>query len=440
MLIRSLFLLTALAVAAPAQNVLMPGDVGVVTTTGFVRVRAEPAQFPPTHFTGPASFGLADLPTPGIIWEPGTDSFFVCSSDKLYRVTLGVTTTVLTDLSPTLAAGAMLADVDLHPGTGQLVVLDSGNAEAVFFDPPFAAGMTPVHTLSLNATTRSLSFDSYNYPPSIVYSRGGKVEKMTLDGATTTPVTELKLCNGIDHSVQSASGTYITKQGTNQVVRGGGNPMFVQNMNVIGLCSPVALGPRAIAYRPVKTWTYVLAQDGLNPSCYPGVLGPNHIVSFPPALGVFLPEVITETGGSGIGGTDGDIAVVTEDYAFGSPYGPVCLASWGKRPKLLNDDTLPVPDTAGYTMKVTKGSPFSPVFLWVGIASADIPLLSGCSFLVQPFMSFLAGSTDVDGKLIIAAPIPAGIPLGIELYLQGALPDVGSPIFTNGLMLHIGLE
>ena len=63
-----------------------------------------------------------------------------------------------------------------------------------------------------------------------------------------------------------------------------------------------------------------------------------------------------------------------------------------------------------------------------------------CSFLVQPFTGFLAGTTDTNGKLVIPAGIPAGVPLGIDVYLQGALPDLGSPIFTNGLQLHIGLK
>jgi hypothetical protein len=443
MLKRSLFLAAALTAAltaaTPAQNVVKPGDVGIVTTDGFLFQDTVLPGLPVSHYVSPAALGLNDMPNPGITWEFGTDSFLVCSADRLVRVTLGTTTTVQTDLTPSLAPGAVLSDIDLHPGTGQLVLLDTGNAEALFYDPPFAPGMTPAHTLALNPTTRSLAFDSYAYPPSLVHSRGGKVERITLDGVTT-PLSELKLCDGVDKTPQSSGGIYITKQATNQVVLSGGNPLVVQNLNIVGLCSPVALGPRSIAYRPVKTWTYVLAQDGLNPGCYPGVFGPNHIVSFPPALGPFLPEVITQTFGSGITGTDGDITAVTDDFAFGSPYGPSCVASWGNKPKLLNDGTLPVPGTAAFTMKVTKGAPFAPVFLWVGLAPADIPLLSGCSVLVQPLMSFLAGTTDVDGKLIITAGIPASIPLGVELWLQAGLPDVGSPILTNGLMLHMGLE
>jgi len=99
-----------------------------------------------------------------------------------------------------------------------------------------------------------------------------------------------------------------------------------------------------------------------------------------------------------------------------------------------------VPGTPNFRMQVTKGAPFAPVFLWVGIAPADIPLLSGCSLLVQPFMSFLAGTTGGGGELTITAGIPATIPLGIELWLQAGLSDAGSPILTNGLQLHMGLQ
>lgn len=437
MFIRSMLLLLGLAAAVSGQNVLDIGDVGVVTTAGFYRLRAAPAQLPPTHFVAPASFGLTDLPTPGITWEPRTDSFLVCASNKLVRVTIGPTTTTVTDLSPSLAAGAMLADIDLHPGTGQLVLLDSSNDVALFFAPPFSAGMTPEHTLPLNPTTRSVCFDSYKHPAGVIYGRGGKVERSTLDGVVTV-VTELKLANGVDHSAQSKYGTYITKQGTNQILRSTSNPFLAQNMNIIGLCSPVALGPRSIEYDPISTWSYVFAADGLNPICFPGVTGPNHVVIFPPALGAFLPVVVTPILGSGIAGTDGDLALVTADFGFGSPYGPVCTASDGKQAKLLNNGTVPAPGNAGYSVKVANAPSLAPVFVWVGSAPDEIPLLSGCSFLVQPFMSFVAGTTNANGKLIISGAIPAAIPIGTELWLQVCVPDGTAAIYSNGLMLHIG--
>jgi hypothetical protein len=441
MLTRLVFLVLGLAATAPvaAQNVLSPGDLGIVTTTGFYRLPGLPANPLLTHYVSPAALGLTAMPTPGVIHESGTDSFLVCSSDRLLRLTLGTTTTAITDLSPTLPAGTMLADIDLHPGTGQLVLLDTGNATALFFDPPFAAGMSPDHTLVMNPTSRSVCFDTYNYPPAVIYSRGGQVERATLDGVTST-VSGVKKADGVDNNSTYQHGTYITKQATNEVLVAAAVPGLTQNLNIVGLCQPVALGPRSIAYDPLSNWTYVLAADGLNPTCYPGVIGPNHVVAFPPAAGVFPPRVATNTLGSNINGTDGDIALVMADFAFGSPYGPLCTASDGSRPALLNAGTSPAVGNSAFAIALSDAPPNTPVFLWIGFAPAEIPLISGCTFLVQPTMSFLAGSTTATGTLTISGSIPASTPIGTELWLQACLPDGSEAVYSTGLMLHIGLE
>src|SRR5262249_34965960 len=139
-----------------------------------------------------------------------------------------------------------------------------------------------------------------------------------------------------------------------------GTPNLVQNLNIVGLCAPIALGPVAVAYDPVSFLAYVLAEDGLNPSCLPGVAGGNPVVAFPPAIGPVLPKVITDPAGSGITGSGGALALVTPDFAFPSPYGFACaVPSSGKVPTL---DALapPVSPSTVFGLELAKLPPGAP--------------------------------------------------------------------------------
>ncbi|MFG0316183.1 MAG: hypothetical protein ACF8XB_02835, partial [Planctomycetota bacterium JB042] len=172
---RRLVPLAALLLAAsPARaqpSSLAPGDVLVVTTDGLFRLPAQGGFA--TQLLPAAAFG--GLSSPAIEWVPGTDDALVCTGTQLFRVTFqGTPPAALAPvaLAPTLPGTPLLFDLDLHPGTGELWVLDRGNGLVHRFDPPHAPGMAPAVSVAVPKTTRGMCVDARVWPRSLVLAGG----------------------------------------------------------------------------------------------------------------------------------------------------------------------------------------------------------------------------------------------------------------------------
>ncbi|MEM7308335.1 MAG: hypothetical protein AAF682_16770 [Planctomycetota bacterium] len=207
-------------------------------------------------------------------------------------------------------------------------------------------------------------------------------------------------------------------------------------------CDPLAVGPLDVEWDPTKKRAFVLAADGTNPSCGGGfAVGPNHVIGFATAQipGWIGPEVYTHAFGSGITGTNGDLAYVHADFAFVTPYGADCF---GGTPSgvALDAVQLPVVGFPLLTLELSSAPPTSPAVLVVGYDPLDLPVTGGCLLLVSPTYLVALGSTTSAGEAAADVPVPPGFPAGTDVFFQGAVAAGASWSLSQGLQVHVGLK
>ncbi|HTE06245.1 MAG TPA: hypothetical protein VK824_08620 [Planctomycetota bacterium] len=438
----ALSLLLALAAAAPAQSVqsvLQGGDIGIVTSTGFWRLRANLAGFAPVNHVPASAFGgLAQLQGAAIGWEPGSDSFLVAAGTSVYRVRiLSTTTQSVTDLAPQLGGFAQLHDLDIHPGSGALYVRDALTEQVFRFAPPFAPGMTPDLVLPTGPGIAAAAVDSRDNPPSVLVATGTVVRRLPLDGSPAIDVA-FEGAVGLDGHPQARNRTLIANRTKNLVDATSDSPMLAQNLNVVGLCAPVVLGPSSVAWNPIDKRAYVFASDGLNPVCFPGGSSINQVVSLPSALSPFVqPEILTNPFDSGITGTDGALTLVLPDFAFPAPYGFGATSPTSGKVFALDCNDAPFLGNTGFELELTHGPPSQPVFLLVGVQPIELALPGGGTALVPlGYSPLVVGTTSAKGKLTVPAPLGTNLPAGFSAYVQAMALDAGHVLPSNALQLH----
>ncbi|MBK8977780.1 MAG: hypothetical protein IPM29_17875 [Planctomycetes bacterium] len=118
--------------------------------------------------------------------------------------------------------------------------------------------------------------------------------------------------------------------------------------------------------------------------------------------------------GSGTG-----IAVAPDPVAYGTPSPGVAIHVWQTAPA---PGGLPRVGNArfGVLVRATGGSPAG--FILASSGPAQLPLL-GLTALIDP--SDLVPVAAIPVSELVAMPIPAGIPVGLRIYLQGFHPDPG---------------
>lgn len=432
----ALFLVAA--ADAPAA-VLGPGTVAVVTTDGFFV--PDPSSTTPLVFVPPAAFGgAAVLAHPAVEWERGTDAFLVAAGGTLHRVVvlaLNPSQFTVTDLTPASAQPLDLYDLDLDPATGELLAVDLAADVLLRFAPPFAAGMNPVATLPIAGGARAIAIDTRSGPNAVDHVESHQVTRLPQDGSASSLVMNIDFAVGLDHDPQVAGsqGVFVTAKGANVVGRATGNPNLMLDLNYSGLCAPLALAPVDVEWDPSSQRAFVLAEDGINPACGGAVvaLGKNHVVRMPLAQGPVAPTLYTFAGGSGVTGTNGDLAVVTGDYAFVSPVGSPCP---GAGPVLdLAGAGLTTSSTSA-TLTIVAAPANTAVVILAATANALAPLPSGCLVLASPALVFVLGTTTATGALGVAIPI-SPLPPDLDVTLQAGCVAPGVSL-SERLALHVG--
>jgi hypothetical protein len=439
LLLALLFLVCSDAVG---QSVLSPGDIGLVTTEGFWRLRAGVPQGQPVNHLAPSAFNPAfvTLASPRIDWERGTDGFLLCTGTNLYRVVVTSSTTAsVTDLTPDVGGPASFTELDIHPGSGELYLLDLLSVQVFRFAPPFALGMVPDLVLPSGPFFRAMCVDSRTYPPSVAAASSAATMWLPLDGSAAL---QLGFSGGGSLDSNPQTGEHVlVNHGMDLVDLLIPPNMAVINLNLMVGCSPVARGPTNVAVNPIDSLAYVLAEDGLDPLCPLGVVvGGNHVLALPPAQSAMAPpKLLTDPSGSGIGGSNGDLAIVVQDFAFLSIYGFGCDAPGTGKPMLLDANSAPHIGSPTFALEVSDAAPNQPIHLLVGFQPLSQVQPSGCTVLVLAFQPpSLIGVTDNNGKLTLVAPIPASLHTGEQAYLQCAFADAGSVVLSNGLQLNFG--
>lgn len=446
----ALSILFALPLAGAAQTVVPVNTPVVVTTDGFW-IPDDGSSTPLLHVPASAFPGAAgaagSLTRPAVEWDRETDSFLVSAGAQLFRV--NVTQLVpavwsIDELTPASAAPLDLWDLDVHPGTGELFLLDQTQNEALRFARPFALGMTPDLALPVPGTSRALAVDSRGVPTSLILAETSALTRVTLDGAQGL-VTQINGGRGLDADPQTLGDGAVFSVAPNldQVSRSTGSPNLVTSLNQYGFCIPLALRPEDVEWNPVKPRAFVLAGDGVNPvagcqALVPAV-GPNHVLSLPIAQAppVVVPKLITFSGGSGITGTQGDLTLVLDDFAFASPYGASC--SLGAPASLeLNVTYVPELDLGELEFTLEGAASDAPVFALAGFGAAALPIGLGCSVFVTPDFVKFVGTTNAQGDFLVTTPMPPGVFAGFEAYLQFAVAGGGAPALSQGLQLHWG--
>lgn len=440
------FLALACAAAAPgarAQSVLAPGTPAVVTSAGFFI--PDPASAVPQLFVPAAALGFpGGLAAPSVEWEGG-DRFLIASGPALLRLTvlaLAPPQYVVQSVTPASAAPLQLFDLDVLPGGGDLFLLDLAADVALRYAPPFAAGMLPVATLPIAPSARALAVDSRSQPNALMHVESQQVVREPLDGAAPAVVAEVPFAVGLDHDPRTAGkqGTFLVAKGSHTVGRTTNSPNLLIDLNSSGLCGPLALAPVDVEWSPLLNRAFVLAEDGVNPACsLPGapVSGPNHVLRLPLAQGPVGPTLATFAGGSGITGTNGDLALVHGDFAFAAPYGSPCRPG-GSGPVLDLAAPALLPGAGTATLTVHGAPALMPAWLAAGLAPLALPAFpSGCLLLAAPDVLFAAGATDAAGALDLALPVPP-LPPGLDVYLQAFILRSGGFTVSEGLRLHLG--
>ena len=297
--------------------------------------------------------------------------------------------------------------------------------------------MTPNLVLAAPPGARAMCLDTRDLPASVIASTSEQVSRLPLDGSAWVPVS-LQGANSLDDDALGHGHTVMGISKEDTVNASTGTPNLVQNLNIVGFCAPVALEPVAVAYHPLNFLTYVVAQDGLNPGCFGGAFGPNHVVTLPPAIGPIPPKVITNPADSGITGTAGALALVLPEFAFPSPYGAACAAPSNALKPQLDCNFSPTSPSPAFALELAKLPPAATVFLLFGVEPLSKLLPDGCTAVVKVALDpFAIGVAAANGKLVVPAALPAGIPAGLQVRLQAAFSDSGQVVLSNGLLLHI---
>jgi hypothetical protein len=432
---------------ATAQT-LPPHTYAVVTTDGFFA--PDLASSTPHVFAPATDFGgAASLSHPAVEWERGSDAFLVATGANLYRVDIldlagGVYQ--VQDVTPASAQQLDLFDLDVHPGTGELFLLDQSSDVVLRYSPPFVLGMTPTLTLPVSASARAMAVDSRAWPLGVVTGDATEIARVGVD-ASDVALLSLPFASGVDQDPQYPLqlGTYGCEIANDEVLRSTGNPGLGLSMNYSGFCTPFALDPRDIEWSPIDQRAYVLAEAGINgsaPFCAAIASGPNHVVEFPLAQTASIgPEVITFAAGSGITGTSGDLAFVQDDFGFVSPFGDGCTVGIPNA-MTLDIGQLDVPLASGSTLgfDVASAPASKPTFLIVGFSELDLVLPLGCHVYSSAEIILSMGNSNAQGEASLTATSPA-LASGTELYLQAAtLGGTGIGLaLSHGLRLHLGL-
>lgn len=427
--------------SAFAQPVsLAPRDLLVVTTDGLFRLPAA-GGFAASLAPAAAFGGLA---SPAIEWVPGTDEALVVTGTQLFRVAFQgspPSVAAIVPLPPNLGGSPLLFDLDLHPGTGELWLLDRGNGFVHRFDPPFAPGVTPIESVAVPKSTRGMCIDARVWPRALVIAGNAGVQRLDVASGQLTMVSQLAFATAVDAEPDLSNHPMAAKSSSSQIVQCV-SPNLVANINIGGLCAPVALNPVDVEWNPTNRRLYALAQDGINP-CWGAFTGPNHVVRFQvPGGGPNPPVVLTSTAGSGITGTQGDLCVVQDDFAWGYRFGPDCPATNGV-PSLDHPDGIGLRPSIGnsaFTLEVRSGPSAAPAWLLLGTSEAALPL-GNCTAVLNPMLAFSFAAVDTAGALDLPAPVPNQASLvGATILAQVALLEAnGLPVVTNGLRLHLGL-
>lgn len=439
----------ALQEASRSRVRAYPVDTAVaVTTDGFwIPDRQGPVpllHIPAAGFPGAAG-QAGSLARPALEWDKRTDTFLVSAGPQLFRVTvqsLSPPAWSVEDITPEPAIVLDLWDLDLHPASGELFLLDQTNDEVLRFARPFAAGMLASLVLPVPGTSRAMAVNSASHPPEVVVAESSQTTRVAFDG-TTTLLNFFTFGQGLDHTPQIASkqGAYMVAPADHKVGKAAGSPNVYVDMNLSGLCTPLVLRPTDIEWHPIKNRGYVFADDGINPLCQAtlGGFGPNHIVIMPQAQvpGVIVPKLYTHGADSGITGDEGDVTLVVGDYAYTSPYGDGCSAG---SPDGIRLDTVSVPVLSATLLafEVTGAAPNAPVQLIAGLSPAQLPMAGGCDLLVTPDLIQLVGTTDGQGELDFDWPLPLAPSPGLELFVQVAVDDGSGPALTEALLVHFG--
>lgn len=433
----------ALAVPSFSQSVVPAGTPVVVTTDGLF-VPSSVSSTPLLFASAAAIAGTSTLTAPAIEWELGTDGFLVTSGAKLYRVTITALAPgqfTVTDLTPSSALPLNLFDLDLHPGTGELFLLDQTDDVALRYAPPFALGMSPVDAIPVAGTARALAISTRSYPNALDIAESSQVTRIPLDGSANVAVSFLPFASGLDHGVESGGvqGTYIVAKGSNTVGRATGGPDLLLDMNVGASCNKVAQAPVDIEWNSLTNRAFVLAENGVNPICaavFPGV-GPNHVFRFPEAQGPVGTTLATFAGGSGITGTNGDLAVVVGDFATIAAYGDACAPS-GAGPKLDIGQSVITPSSTSIAFELTQAPANQPAALMLSSVATHAPLPSGCVVLVGSGLTQTLGTTNAQGALSVSMPT-SPLPQGLDFFVQAVVSSPSGLTLSEGLAVHVGL-
>jgi hypothetical protein len=309
---------------APSRLWAYPVNTVVAVTTDGLWIPDTGAPLPRLHLPAAAFPGAAGaqgaLTRPAIEWDRRTDTFLVSAGPQLFRVTiadLSPPTWSIEEITPQSGLALDLWDLDLHPGSGELFLLDQTNDEVLRFERPFEAGMLPTLVLPVPPTSRSMAVDSRSYPAAVIVTETSQTSRVEFDGSSSV-LNFFTGGRGLDQDPQVAGngGSYMVSTTGNKVGRAAGSPNVYIDMNIKGNCLPLALAPTDVEWSPIKNRAYVFAQDGINQnfSCpveMPAT-GPNHIVIFPVAQAppMVVPKLYTFADDSGITGNEGDLALV----------------------------------------------------------------------------------------------------------------------------------
>jgi hypothetical protein len=433
--------------SGPAQAQGLPAHTyAVVTTDGFFVPNVTSSV--PLVFAPPSDFGGAlTLSHPAVEWERASGQFLVVSGAHLYRVRIDLSTGnhQVQDLTPASAQPLDLYDLDVHPATGELFVLDQSTDSVLRFAPPLALGMLPDLALPVSGTARTMAVDSRTWPLAVLVGDGTSVERIAVDGSSKT-LFALPFTSGVDQDPQTplAGGAFACEVANDKVVRATSNPALAISLNYFGFCTPFAITPRDVEWSPIDHRAYVLAEDGINGAsmgCSTLASGKNHIVEFPLAQNpVVHPVVITNAAASGITGLSGDLAFVQEDFGFVSPYGDGC-AGGSPTSMTIDVEAFDIPLASGSTLHLNvAGAPAGmPTYLLVGYSKIDALLPLGCHVYTSAELSLSMGLTSAQGKASLTLPSPA-LPVGTEVYLQAAtMNGSGGPALSHGLRVHFAL-
>ncbi len=417
-----------------------PNSVVVVTSDGFFV--PDTASSTPLLFIPDSSFpGAPDFVRPAVQWEPRTDCFLVASADRLFRVcitSLEQGTFTIDDVTPSTAAPMKLLDLDVNPGTGALYLLDQTTKTVERYQAPYAAGMVSDLSIPIPPTTRSIALDSRAVKPALLAGETMQVTRVFFDGSTQD-VSFLLFPTGLDQDPQiKGNGGSFMCSSQNDVGVATGTPSVMFSMNYGAGCLPLAFGTEDVEWDPIKRRAYVLAEDG---TCPTFSSGPNQVVRFPTAQvpGIIVPKLHTYAPGSGVTGTEGDLAVVYDDFAFVTRYGESCYQGSAAAAEL---DALQLP-VAGFpllTLELRKSEPLSPALLVIGLQRSALPLLGGCLVVASPDFLFSMGTTDAQGFASLDLAVPPTVPAGTDLYLQGAAAAAGGWSVSHGLLVHVGIK